>query len=70
MSVRSTKMILAWIESCGVRISRPRTKSVTFATRVRGSVMMRLLEPVSATTRPRPLVRMLSTVFSSEPAWA
>ena len=30
MSVRSTKMILAWMESCGVRMSRPRTKSVTF----------------------------------------
>ena len=29
-SVRSTKMILAWIESCGVRMSSPRTKSVTF----------------------------------------
>ena len=27
MSVRSTKMIFAWIESCGVRMSSPRTKS-------------------------------------------
>ena len=70
MSVRSTKMILAWIESCGVRMSSPRTKSVTLAMRLRVSVRMSALEPVSATTRPRFLVRMLSTVLASEPAWA
>ena len=70
MSVRSTKMILAWIESCGVRTSSPRTKSVTFWIRLRVSVMTSALEPVSATTRPRLLVRMLSTVLASEAAWA
>ena len=53
-------MILAWIATCGVRMSSPRVKAAMFWIRLRVSVMMSELDAVSGKTLPRPLVRMPS----------
>ena len=69
MSVRSTKMILAWIETCGVRWSRPFTNSTTSSMREVTSVITNELLVESATALPR-LVRIETTDGTSEVALA
>ena len=68
-SVRSTKMIFAWIDTCGVRMSRPRTNSSTRLTRLEISVSTSALLVVSVTTAPR-FVRMDCTDGTSALALA
>jgi hypothetical protein len=47
------KMIFAWIDTCGVRMSSPFTKSSTMRMRLWISVMTSALLVESATTAPR-----------------
>jgi len=68
-SVRSTKMIFAWIDTCGVRMSSPLTNSSTRVMRLEISVITRALLVESATTAPR-LVRIDATDGTSAEALA
>ena len=70
MSLRSTKMIFAWIDTCGVRMSSPLTNSSTSSMRVATSVMMSALWLESATTAPRPFDTMEAMAGCSEVALA
>ena len=70
MSVRSTKMIFARIDTCGVRRSSPLTNSSTWLMRVWTSVITSALLPESATTVPRGLETIAETAGTSEEARA
>ena len=68
-SVRSTKMIFAWMDTCGVRRSSPFTNSTTSSMREVTSVITSALLVESATTSPR-LDRIDFTDGTSDVAFA